>query len=199
LTFLGDVIVNGNELVKGRAVATRRDPAPVPRFDRASPVPKGTRDKLKELGPEKFAQWVKEQKRLFITDTTFRDAHQSLHATRFRTHDLLNVAKAYSMRASDLFSLEMWGGATFDTSMRFLKEDPWQRLADIREKVPNILLQMLLRASNAVGYTNYPDNVVQAFVKETADAGLDVFRVFDALNWTPNMKVAMDANAPSTI
>ena len=193
LTFLGDVIVNGNELVKGRAVATRRDPAPVPRFDRAGSVPKGTRDKLKELGPEKFAQWVKEQKRLFITDTTFRDAHQSLHATRFRSHDLLNVAKAYSMRASDLFSLEMWGGATFDTSMRFLKEDPWQRLADIREKVPNILLQMLLRASNAVGYTNYPDNVVQAFVKETADAGLDVFRVFDALNWTPNMKVAMDA------
>lgn len=178
LTFLGDVIVNGNELVKGRAVATRRDPAPVPSFDRSSPVPKGTRDKLKELGPEKFGQWVKEQKRLFITDTTFRDAHQSLHATRFRSHDLLNVAKAYSMRASDLFSLEMWGGATFDTSMRFLKEDPWQRLADIREKVPNILLQMLLRASNAVGYTNYPDNVVQAFVKETADAGLDVFRVF---------------------
>jgi pyruvate carboxylase len=154
LTFLGDVIVNGNELVKGRAVGTRRDAAPVPNFDRTVPIPKGTRDKLKELGPEKFAQWVKEQKRLFITDTTFRDAHQSLHATRFRTHDLLNVAQAYSMRASDLFSLEMWGGATFDTSMRFLKEDPWQRLADIREKVPNILLQMLLRASNAVGYTN---------------------------------------------
>jgi len=193
LSFLGDVIVNGNELVKDRAVSTRRDPAPVPHFDRKLPVPKGTRDKLKELGPEKFAQWVKEQKRLFITDTTFRDAHQSLHATRFRTHDLLNIAQTYSMRAADLFSLEMWGGATFDASMRFLKEDPWQRLADIREKVPNILLQMLLRASNAVGYTNYPDNVVQAFVKETADAGLDVFRVFDALNWTPNMRVAMDA------
>ena len=193
LTFLGDVIVNGNELVAGRPVSTRRDPAPVPHFDRTAAVPPGTRDKLKELGPEKFAQWVKEQKRLFITDTTFRDAHQSLHATRFRTFDLLNVAESYSMLASDLFSLEMWGGATFDASMRFLKEDPWQRLADIRSKVPNILLQMLLRASNAVGYTNYPDNVVQAFVKETADAGLDVFRVFDALNWTPNMKVAMDA------
>ncbi|QDS97220.1 pyruvate carboxylase [Adhaeretor mobilis] len=193
LAFLGDVIVNGNELVKGRAAATRRDPAPIPQFERGAPVPSGTRDKLKELGPEKFAQWVKEQKRLFITDTTFRDAHQSLHATRFRTHDLLNIAQSYSMLASDLFSLEMWGGATFDTSMRFLKEDPWQRLADIRSKVPNILLQMLLRASNAVGYTNYPDNVVQAFVKETAEAGLDVFRVFDALNWMPNMKVAMDA------
>ena len=193
LRFLGDVIVNGNELVKGRPAATRRDPAPIPHFDTAAPVPPGTRDKLKELGPEKFAQWVKEQKRLFITDTTFRDAHQSLHATRFRTHDLLNIAESYSKLASNLFSLEMWGGATFDTSMRFLKEDPWQRLADIRSKVPNVLLQMLLRASNAVGYTNYPDNVVQTFVKETADAGLDVFRVFDALNWTPNMKVAMDA------
>ncbi|MCL4138990.1 UNVERIFIED_CONTAM: hypothetical protein GTU68_014196 [Idotea baltica] len=193
LTFLGNVIVNGNELVAGRAVATRREPAPVPAYDQLSPLPQGTKDKLKELGPEKFAQWVKDQKRLFITDTTFRDAHQSLHATRFRTHDLLNIADAYARMAPDLFSLEMWGGATFDTSMRFLKEDPWQRLADIRAKVPNILLQMLLRASNAVGYTNYPDNVVRTFVKETADAGLDVFRVFDALNWIPNMKVAMDA------
>ena len=193
LSFLGDVIVNGNDLVKGRAVSTRREPAPIPQFDRVKPVPLGTRDKLKELGPEKFAQWVRDQKRLFITDTTFRDAHQSLHATRFRSHDLLNIAETYSRLAPNLFSLEMWGGATFDTSMRFLKEDPWQRLADIRVKVPNILLQMLLRASNAVGYMNYPDNVVQAFVKETADAGLDVFRVFDALNWVPNMKVAMDA------
>lgn len=193
LTFLGDVIVNGNELVKGRAVATRRDPAPVPAYDEFAPLPKGTRDKLKELGPEKFSQWVNDQKRLLVTDTTFRDAHQSLHATRFRTHDLLNISEAYARLAPDLFSLEMWGGATFDTSMRFLKEDPWQRLADIREAVPNILLQMLLRASNAVGYTNYPDNVVRTFVKETADAGLDVFRVFDALNWIPNMKVAMDA------
>ena len=193
LTFLGDVIVNGNDLVTGRAVSTRRTPAPIPDFDGSAPIPPGTRDKLKELGPEKFSKWVVDQKRLFITDTTFRDAHQSLHATRFRTHDLLNIAESYSRLASELFSLEMWGGATFDTSMRFLKEDPWQRLADIRAKVPNILLQMLLRASNAVGYTNYPDNVVQAFVKETADAGMDVFRVFDALNWTPNMKVAMEA------
>jgi len=122
LSFLGDVIVNGNDLVKGRAVSTRREPAPIPQFDRMTPVPSGTRDKLKELGPEKFAQWVRDQKRLFITDTTFRDAHQSLHATRFRTHDLLNIAESYSRLAPDLFSLEMWGGATFDTSMRFLKE-----------------------------------------------------------------------------
>ena len=193
LTFLGDIIVNGNPLVKDRPVATRRDPAPIPAHDELDPIPPGTRDKLKELGPDKFAQWVKNEKRLFITDTTFRDAHQSLHATRFRTVDLLNISSAYARLAPDLFSLEMWGGATFDSAMRFLKEDPWQRLADIRAKVPNILLQMLLRASNAVGYTNYPDNVVRAFVKETADAGLDVFRVFDALNWIPNMKVAMDA------
>jgi len=193
LTFLGDVIVNGNELVKGRPVAMRRAAAPVPRYDHLAPMPKGTRDKLIELGPEKFAQWVREQKRLFVTDTTFRDAHQSLHATRFRTHDLLNISEAYARLVPNLFSIEMWGGATFDTAMRFLKEDPWQRLAEIRERIPNIMLQMLLRASNAVGYTNYPDNVVRVFVKETADAGLDLFRVFDALNWIPNMKVAMDA------
>ena len=128
-----------------------------------------------------------------MTDTTFRDAHQSLLATRFRTIDLVNVAEAYAHGCPELFSLEMWGGATFDTSMRFLKESPWDRLAQMRDKVPNILLQMLLRASNAVGYTNYPDNVVQAFVREAADAGIDVFRVFDALNWVPNMRVAMDA------
>ncbi|HSG70444.1 MAG TPA: pyruvate carboxylase, partial [Planctomycetaceae bacterium] len=193
LTFLGNTIVNGNELVKGRPVSMRREPAPIPVCDTSLPIPAGTRDKFKELGPEKFSQWINQQQRLLITDTTFRDAHQSLHATRFRTLDLVNIAETYARNCPNLFSLEMWGGATFDIAMRFLKEDPWQRLADIREKTPNILLQMLLRASNAVGYTNYPDNVVRAFVKETADAGLDVFRVFDALNWIPNMKVAMDA------
>ncbi|HUG20729.1 MAG TPA: pyruvate carboxylase, partial [Planctomycetaceae bacterium] len=193
LTFLGNTIVNGNELVKGRPVSMRREPAPIPVCDSTLSIPEGTRDKFKELGPEKFSQWINQQQRLLITDTTFRDAHQSLHATRFRTLDLVNIAETYARNCPNLFSLEMWGGATFDTAMRFLKEDPWQRLADIREKTPNILLQMLLRASNAVGYTNYPDNVVRAFVKETADAGLDVFRVFDALNWIPNMKVAMDA------
>ncbi|MFN9943958.1 MAG: pyruvate carboxylase, partial [bacterium] len=122
-----------------------------------------------------------------------RDAHQSLFATRFRTYDLMQIAEAYARGCPELFSLEMWGGATFDTAMRFLKESPWDRLTQMRERVPNILFQMLLRASNAVGYTNYPDNVVQFFVREAADAGIDVFRVFDALNWVPNMKVAMDA------
>ncbi|MEM7314752.1 MAG: pyruvate carboxylase subunit B, partial [Planctomycetota bacterium] len=133
------------------------------------------------------------QKRLLVTDTTFRDAHQSLLATRFRTADMLNIADAYAHLTPNMFSIEMWGGATFDVSMRFLHESPWQRLEQLRAKFPNLLTQMLLRASNAVGYTNYPDNVVQSFVKEAAAAGIDIFRVFDALNWVPNMKIAMDA------
>lgn len=193
LSFVGDVIVNGNPEVADRPKAARRLPAPVPQYDVNAPLPKGTRDRLKELGPTKFAEWVRNEDRLLITDTTFRDAHQSLLATRVRTVDMLNIAEAYAHLAPELFSLEMWGGATFDVSMRFLKECPWDRLTRMREKVPNILFQMLLRASNAVGYTNYPDNVVKAFVKESADAGMDVFRIFDALNWLPNMKVAMDA------
>ena len=193
LSYLADTIVNGNPLVKDRPVATRRTPAPVPDFDITGDVPDGTRQKLQQLGPEKFAQWTRRQKRLLITDTTFRDAHQSLLATRMRSYDLLEIAEAYSRLCPDLFSIEMWGGATFDTSMRFLKECPWRRLTDLRERIPNILFQMLLRASNAVGYTNYPDNVVRAFVAEAADAGIDVFRVFDALNGTANMRVAMDA------
>lgn len=193
LSYLGETIVNGNPLVAGRAQAKRREPAPVPPVDLTERIPKGTRDKLRELGANKFSKWVLDQERLLMTDTTFRDAHQSLLATRFRTKDLVNIADAYARFFPDLFSLEMWGGATFDTSMRFLKEDPWVRLTALREKVPNILFQMLLRSSNAVGYTNYPDNVVTAFVKEAADAGIDVFRVFDCLNWVPNMKVAMDA------
>ncbi len=193
LSFLADVIVNGNSLVKGLPVATRREPALLPDFEIPVELPKGTRDRFKELGAEKFSQWVRQHKPLLITDTTFRDAHQSLLATRVRTYDLVQIAESYSVAASNLFSIEMWGGATFDTTMRFLKESPWQRLTDLRERIPNVLFQMLLRASNAVGYTNYPDNVVQAFVKEAADAGIDVFRVFDALNWVPNMRVAMDA------
>jgi pyruvate carboxylase len=193
LTFLADTIVNGNELVKGRPKALRRTPAIVPPLDRSGPLPRGCRDELKKLGAEKFSQWILDQKRLLITDTTMRDAHQSLLATRVRTVDLLNISEAYARTCPGLFSLEMWGGATFDTTMRFLKESPWRRLTEMRERVPNILFQMLLRANNAVGYTNYPDNVVQVFVEEAADAGIDVFRIFDALNWLPNMRVAMDA------
>jgi pyruvate carboxylase len=193
LEFLADVIVNGNPLVKGRPAAARRQPAVVPDFDPLAAPAAGTRDRLRELGPTRFAAWVREQNRLLLTDTTMRDAHQSLLATRMRTHDMLAVADAYARLGAGLFSLEMWGGATFDTAMRFLRECPWDRLLALRERIPNVLFQMLLRASNAVGYTNYPDNVVQAFVKESAAAGIDLFRVFDPLNWVPNMRVAIDA------
>ena len=193
LTYLAETIVNGNSLVKGRPRSARRTPAPVPTTPRGLKPPEGTRDRLKAMGAQAFAGWVRDQKRLLLTDTTFRDAHQSLLATRMRTFDLLQISDAYSHYCADMFSLEMWGGATFDTSMRFLKECPWQRLVQMRERIPNILFQMLLRSSNAVGYTNYPDNIVQVFVKEAADAGIDVFRIFDCLNWLPNMKVAMDA------
>ena len=199
LTYLGEIIVNGNTLFGGqRPVPARREAAPVPDVSHLNAVPLGTRDRLHDLGPTKFASWVREQKSLLMTDTTFRDAHQSLLATRLRTKDFLEIAEAYSRLCPQLFSLEMWGGATFDTSMRFLKECPWQRLADMRERIPNILFQMLLRASNAVGYTNYPDNVVREFVHESAECGMDVFRVFDSLNCIPNMKVAMDAVLSAT-
>src|SRR5262249_46049565 len=151
------------------------------------------RDKFRELGTDKFIQWILDQRPLLLTDTTFRDAHQSLLATRMRSYDMLQIAPFYARHHTGLFSLEMWGGATFDTALRFLKESPWDRLADLRERVPNILFQMLLRAANAVGYTNYPDNVVRAFVKEAAQAGIDLFRIFDALNWLPNLQLAVDA------
>ncbi|MFN0016816.1 MAG: pyruvate carboxylase [Pirellulaceae bacterium] len=193
LSYIGEVLVNGNPLVKGLPKPTRRIPAPTPGVINRGNPPAGTKDKLNELGPEKFSEWILKQRQLLLTDTTFRDAHQSLLATRMRTKDLLNIAEVYAHNASDLFSLEMWGGATFDTSMRFLKECPWQRLADMREKIPNILFQMLFRASNAVGYASYPDNIVKEFCKEAHAAGMDIFRIFDALNWVPNMKVAMEA------
>lgn len=193
LRFMANTIVNGNPLVKDQAVATRREPAPVPHVSMTTPLPQGTRDLFKKMGAKKFAEWICQQKTLLLTDTTMRDAHQSLLATRLRTHDMLQIADVYARKAPEFFSLEMWGGATFDTSMRFLKESPWQRLTQMRERIPNILFQMLLRASNAVGYTNYPDNVVKLFVREATDAGVDVFRIFDALNWVENMQVAMEA------
>ncbi len=198
LRFIADTVVNGNKLVEKTNAKVRREPAPIPktptpRTAAADPIPNGYRQKFLQLGAGPFCQSIRNSKELLLTDTTMRDAHQSLLATRVRTYDMLRVADAYARLAPQLFSMEMWGGATFDTSMRFLKESPWQRLADLREKIPNILFQMLLRASNAVGYTNYPDNVVQAFVKEAAQAGIDIFRVFDALNWSENMRVAMEA------
>jgi pyruvate carboxylase len=192
-TYLAEVIVNGHPLVKQRPAKIRREPAPVPQLDHKQPIPDGTRQKLLALGPERFCKWVLDEKTLLLTDTTFRDAHQSLLATRVRTYDMLAIAEAYARLCPRMFSIEMWGGATFDTAMRFLHECPWQRVAELREKIPNILFQMLLRASNALGYSNYPDNVVKAFVQESAQAGIDLFRIFDSLNWVPNMKVAMDA------
>ena len=193
LTFLAETIVNGNPLVQGRPLATRREPAPLPELPAGQPLPRGTKDIFREGGVKGLVDWIGKQPSLLLTDTTMRDAHQSLLATRVRTYDMLQIAPAYARLASGLFSLEMWGGATFDTSMRFLQECPWQRLADLREAIPNILTQMLLRASNAVGYTNYPDNVVRLFVREAVATGMDVFRVFDALNWEVNMQVAIEA------
>jgi len=193
LDFIGEVLVNGNPEVEGHPDPGPLAPAPVPDAPYRSRLEPGTRGLLKELGPEGFARWMRDEQRLLLTDTSFRDAHQSLVATRMRTYDLLRIAPMYARQLSGLLSLECWGGATFDVAMRFLKEDPWNRLAALRERVPNILLQMLLRASNAVGYTNYPDNVVRFFVAQAAEAGVDLFRVFDSLNWVENMRVAMDA------
>jgi pyruvate carboxylase len=193
LRFIADVTVNGNPEVEGRPKPPAHARPPVlPMTLHAEPQP-GTKQILDDRGPEGFRDWMLEQQRVLITDTTMRDAHQSLLATRMRSYDMVRVAEAYSQRLPELFSLECWGGATFDVAMRFLKEDPWDRLMDLRRRVPNILLQMLLRASNAVGYTNYPDNAVHDFVQRSADAGIDVFRVFDSLNWAENMKIAMDA------
>jgi len=193
LTFLGDVIVNGSPGVAKPLKSAELMEARVPEIDITRPRPAGSKDLFMKLGPEGLSKWILEQKKLLITDTTMRDAHQSNLATRVRTHDLLKIAEPTSYLASDIFSLEMWGGATFDVSMRFLKEDPWQRLHKLSEAVPNILFQMLLRGSNAVGYTNYPDNVVQKFVEEAANSGIDIFRIFDSLNWTTGMRVAMEA------
>ncbi|MEA3134252.1 MAG: pyruvate carboxylase, partial [Gammaproteobacteria bacterium] len=193
LSFIGEVIVNGNPEVKGRATPkTPVFPRP-PRIALPEAPAPGTKQKLDELGPDKFAAWMLAEKRVLLTDTSMRDAHQSLLATRFRTHDLKLIAPYYAALLPQLFSVECWGGATFDVAMRFLKEDPWARLAAFRQAMPNLLLQMLLRSANAVGYTNYPDNVVRHFVAQASAAGIDVFRVFDCLNWVDNMRVAIEA------
>ncbi len=193
LNFLGEVIVNGSPGVTKPLRSAELVEPHIPAVDFTQPRPAGSRDIFMKKGADGFAQWILEQKRLLITDTTMRDAHQSLLATRMRSYDLLRIAEPTSYLAPDLFSLEMWGGATFDVSMRFLKECPWQRLHKLSEAIPNVLFQMLLRGSNAVGYTNYPDNVVERFVEEAANSGIDIFRVFDSLNWTKGMRVAMEA------
>jgi len=194
LTYLADVTVNGHPETRNR---------PKPPADAAAPrvpyangaVPDGTKQRLDALGPEKFAAWMRAETRVLVTDTTMRDAHQSLLATRMRTDDIVKVAGTYARALPNLLSLECWGGATFDVAMRFLTEDPWERLDRIRTAAPNLLLQMLLRGANGVGYKNYPDNVVKHFVRQAAAGGIDLFRVFDCLNWVENMRVSMDAIA----
>ncbi len=183
VTYLGDVIVNGNPDVK-KIDPTKTFVKPIiPKFDINAAHPKGTKDLLTELGPDKFSQWLKDEKKVHFTDTTMRDAHQSLLATRMRTFDMMKVAEGYAKNNPDIFSMEVWGGATFDVCMRFLQENPWERLQKLRKAMPNVLLQMLIRGSNGVGYTAYSDNLIEKFVEKSWENGVDIFRIFDSLNW----------------
>ena len=193
LTYIGDITVNGHPetLVRVRPPHDLRLPkAPKPNADGATA---GTKQILEQFGAQAVADWMADHKHLLITDTTMRDSHQSLLATRMRSIDMINIAPNYAADLPQLFSVECWGGATFDVAYRFLQECPWQRLRDLRAAMPNLMTQMLLRGSNGVGYTNYPDNVVQSFVTQAAETGIDLFRVFDPLNWVENMRVTMDA------
>ncbi|MFZ7133784.1 MAG: pyruvate carboxylase [Eubacteriales bacterium] len=186
LIFLGEKVVNetlGNKKDYDKPI--------VPKVEMPEKL-YGTKQILDEKGPQGIVDYIKSQHKLLLTDTTMRDAHQSLMATRVRSRDMIKIAKATSILAQDLFSLEMWGGATFDVSYRFLKESPWKRLDELRQRIPNIMLQMLFRGSNAVGYKNYPDNIIKEFVKQAATSGIDVFRIFDSLNWLEAMKVSID-------
>ena len=192
LTYIADITVNGHPETKNRPLPATDLKAPKPPALKGEPM-MGTRNLLEQKGPQAVADWMKAQRQLLITDTTMRDGHQSLLATRMRSIDMIKVAPAYSANLPQLFSMECWGGATFDVAYRFLQECPWQRLRDLRERMPNLMTQMLLRGANGVGYTNYPDNVVRFFVKQAAETGIDIFRVFDSLNWVENMRVAMDA------
>ncbi len=192
LTYIADISVNGHPETTDRPTPPEDLRSPISPAKRAEPA-YGTRNLLEEQGAKAVADWMKAQKRVLLTDTTMRDGHQSLLATRMRSIDMIKAAPAYAANIPQLFSVECWGGATFDVAYRFLQECPWQRLRDLRAAMPNLLTQMLLRASNGVGYTNYPDNVVQEFVRQAAETGVDVFRVFDSLNWVENMRVAMDA------
>ncbi len=192
LSYIGNITVNGFEGI-GKMKKRVFDTPSIPNIKINDSNLSGTKQILDERGPEGLAKWVKDQSKVLLTDTTFRDAHQSLLATRFRTKDLLEIAEPTANLLPNLFSVEMWGGATFDVAYRFLKEDPWDRLLAMRQKMPNLLFQMLLRASNAVGYKNYPDNVIKEFVEKSANAGIDVFRIFDSLNWVEGMTLAIDA------
>jgi pyruvate carboxylase len=192
LSYIGNVTVNGFPGI-GKKKKPIFDKPFVPKVKYSEPIQNGTKQILDEQGPEGLVKWLKDQNEVLLTDTTFRDAHQSLLATRLRTTDIKHIAEPTARLLPNLFSLEMWGGATFDVAYRFLKEDPWDRLLTVRQQVPNVLLQMLLRASNAVGYKNYPDNVIEEFVEKSSHAGIDVFRIFDSLNWVEGMRPAIKA------
>ncbi|AUJ26807.1 MULTISPECIES: pyruvate carboxylase [Virgibacillus] len=191
LTYIGNTTVNGVDK-DGNKEKPVFDDLKLPDVNTSNPIASGTKQILDKHGPDELAKWLKEQKEVLLTDTTFRDAHQSLLATRVRTKDLHRIAEPTARLLPNLFSVEMWGGATFDVAYRFLKEDPWDRLLKLRASMPNVLLQMLLRASNAVGYKNYPDNVIKEFVEKSATAGIDVFRIFDSLNWVEGMQLAIE-------
>jgi pyruvate carboxylase len=193
LRYLADVLVNGNPDVQKTDPSKTFGIPRIPVFENHQPHPPGMKQKLNELGPVKFSQWLKEQDKVMFTDCTLRDAHQSLLATRIRTLDMMKVTEGFARSHPQLFSMEVWGGATFDVALRFLHEDPWKRLQLIREAVPNILLQMLIRGSNAIGYTAYPDNLVEKFIEESWKTGVDVFRIFDSLNWVKSMTVSINA------
>jgi len=192
LSYLANVIVNGNPDIKkmdpDRSCAADFRKPIIPKFDALAPYPEGTKNKLDELGADGFVQWIKDQDNILYTDTTLRDAHQSLLATRVRTKDMMKIAEGLAKNHSQLFSLELWGGATFDVSMRFLHECPWKRLQHLRKAIPNIMFQMLFRGSNGVGYKAYPDNLIEKFIIESSENGIDVFRIFDSLNWIEGMR-----------
>lgn len=192
LSYIGNVTLNGFPGVEKQSKPIFVQPN-IPKIDRLIVPPAGTKQILDTEGADGLVQWILAQDDVLLTDTTFRDAHQSLLATRVRSHDMYQIADATARMMHQLFSLEMWGGATFDVAYRFLKEDPWERLVKLREQVPNVLFQMLLRGANAVGYTNYPDNLIREFIAESAASGIDVFRIFDSLNWIKGMEVAIDA------
>lgn len=193
LRYIADVLINGNSDVGKIDSSKVFHKAIVPDYDKSAKPQNGTKQLLDEMGPEKFAQWLKSQPKTLFTDCTLRDAHQSLLATRMRTLDMIEAAASFSHHHPSLFSMEVWGGATFDVAMRFLHEDPWERLKLIRSAVPNTLLQMLIRGSNAVGYTSYPDNLVVKFIEKSWENGVDVFRIFDSLNWVKSMEVSIKA------
>ena len=193
LKYLAEISVNGHPDVKHPDKNKQFEKPLIPPFNRDEPIKDGTKQLLDQLGPEAFSEWLLKEKRIHYTDTTYRDAHQSLLATRVRSIDMLKVAGSFAQNFPQTFSMEVWGGATFDVCMRFLYEDPWKRLQEFRKAIPNILLQMLLRGANAVGYKAYPDNLVEEFVVKSWENGIDVFRIFDSLNWMPNMEKSIQA------